>query len=162
MLSSLPDAAKRRRSDRGQALVETAFILFLLLFLILSIFDFSVLFYVYLSLEQGISEATRYQVTGQQLPDPNKAGNFLSRDDSVKMTMRGWNPLITLNDSAFTFEHLNGTTWIAGSGGPNDISRVTVNYNWRLLTPLVSPIFTGGQAALRVSSTMKNEGYPSP
>ena len=87
-------AGKQRRSERGQALVETAFILFLLLFLILAIFDFSVLFYVYLSLEQGISEATRYQITGQQMPDPNSPGNLLSRDDSVNMAVRKSNPLI--------------------------------------------------------------------
>ena len=42
-------------------------------------------------------------------------------------------------------------------GGPNDVGRVTVNYSWQFMTPLVRPFFTNGQVNLRVQSTMKNE-----
>jgi hypothetical protein len=151
----------RWQSEKGQGLVELAMILPLLIFLVLAIVDFSVLFYVYQSMEHGISEATRYGITGQQKPDPENRGNYLSREDSIKLVMRENNPIIVLDNSSFTFEHLSGTSWTTGSGGPNDISRVTVNYEWRPITPLVSALFTGGKIPLRVSSTMKNEGYPA-
>jgi hypothetical protein len=151
----------RWRSEKGQTLVEAAMILILLLFMLFAVIDFSILFYVYQSMEHGISEATRYGITGQQLPDPENPGFFLSREDSIKTVMREKNPIITLDDSCFVFEHWTGTGWTAGSGGPNDISRLTVNYNWRPITPLISVLFPGGQIPLRVSATMKNEGYPT-
>jgi len=148
----------RWQSEKGQALVEAAFVLPLLLLMIFVIFDFSLLFYAYQSMEYGISEATRYGITGQQRANPSGPGN-LTRDESVKLIMRESNPLITLADSSFTFEHLSGATWTAGSGGSGEIARVTVNYNWRPITPLIGGLFTGGQIPLRVSSTMLNEGF---
>jgi hypothetical protein len=162
---NMPTAVRfKRKSEQGQSLVESALVLILLLFMIFAIIDFSVLFYVYISLEQGISEASRYGITGQQRVNPNNPANFLSRDESVKLVMREWNFLVTIPDSGFTFEHrsLNGATWLAGSGGPGDIARVTVNYNWRLLTPFIRSFFPGGQASLRVASTMWNEAYLTP
>jgi len=99
-------------------------------------------------------------VTGNQMDDPNKPGNKLSRPDSIKMAMRQATPTITLTDSAFTFSHLavGGNTWIAGTGGPNEIDKVTIDYTWSLLTPVLRPFFTNGQIHLTVDSAMKNEG----
>jgi hypothetical protein len=151
----------RWQSEKGQSLVEAAIVLLLLLFMIFAVIDFSILFYVYQSMEHGISEATRYGITGQQREDPGNPGSYLSREDSIKLVMREWNPIIVLDNSSFTFEHLSGTFWTAGSGGPSDISRVTVNYNWKPITPLINLLFAGGQIPLRVSSTVKNEGYPT-
>jgi hypothetical protein len=154
-------AEDRWQSDKGQSLIEAAIILPLLLFLVFAIVDFGVLFYVYQSMENGISEATRYGITGQQKPDPQNPGNYLSREESIKVVMREFNPSIVLNNSAFTFEHreLTGTTWDPGSGRPTDICRVTVNYSWRPIVPLISALFANGQVPLRVASTMKNEGF---
>jgi hypothetical protein len=62
-------------------------------------------------------------------------------------------------DSAFTFSHLavGGGSFIAGTGGPNEVERLTVNYTWTLYTPLLRPFFTNGQIRLTAESTMKNE-----
>ena len=46
----------------------------LLLLLTFAIIDFSTVLYIYLTLENGVSQATRYAVTGQQMNDPNNAG----------------------------------------------------------------------------------------
>jgi hypothetical protein len=154
-----PVAGDRWQSDKGQSLIEAAIILPLLLFLIFAIFDFGILLYVYQSMENGIGEATRYGITGQQKPDPQNPGNYLSREDSIKVVMREFNPSIVLDNSAFTFEHFDGTNWVATSGGSGEISRVTVNYSWRPIVPLISALFANGQVPLRVSSTMKNESY---
>jgi hypothetical protein len=54
---------------------------------------------------------------------------------------------------------MGGSSWIAGSGGPNDIGKVTVNYTWNLLSPMLWPFFPGGQIAFKVESVMKNESY---
>jgi len=143
---------ERGRCSRGATLVEAAIITPLLLLLTFSIVDFGSLLYVYLALENGVSQATRYAVTGNQV-----AG--LSREESIRQAMRQATPTLTLADDAFTFTHLVAGTsvWAGGSGGPNDIGRVTVNYNWVLMTPLIRPFFPNGQINVRVESAMKNE-----
>jgi hypothetical protein len=52
--------------------------------------------------------------------------------------------------------------WATGTGGVNDIGKVTVTYPYTLMTPLIRPFFTGGKVHFRVMSTMKNERkFPS-
>ena len=96
----------RWNSSRGANLVEMAMVLPLLLLLTFAIVDFSSLFYVYLALENGVSLATRYGVTGQQMNDPMNPTQLLSREDSVKVAMRQATPTLVIPDTAFTFEHL--------------------------------------------------------
>lgn len=157
-MTSLPQL--RRLSDaKGANLVEAAIITPLLLLLTFAIVDFSLLFYAHLALENGVSQATRYGVTGRLMEDPDNPGGTLSRTDSIKAAMRRATPTLTIGDDAFSFSHMTtgSTTWQNGSGGPNDIERVTINYTWNLYTPLLRPFFTNGAINLRVASTMKNE-----
>ena len=140
------------RTEKGTSLVEAAFIMPLLLLLTFSMVDFATLFYAYLALENGVSQASRYGVTGSQ-------GAGLSRQESIKKAMRQATPTLTIADGAFTFSHLRPGqgNWDAGVGGPNDIDKVTVNYSWALMTPLMRPFFTNGRVTLTVESAMKNE-----
>jgi hypothetical protein len=150
----------RRLSDsKGTSLVEAALLTPLLVLLTISIADFGSLFYVYLALENGASQASRYGVTGNLMDDPLNPGTPLSREDSIKLAMRQATPTLTINDSAFTFTHMapGGGAWLAGSGGANDIGKVSINYTWPLFNPLLWPFFTGGQITLKVDSAMKNE-----
>ena len=147
----------RRLSDsKGANLVEAAIITPLLLLLTFAIVDFSSMFYCYLALEHGVGQATRYAVTGQQL---TTGGVPAGREASIKSAMRTATPTLTIPDSAFTFSFMpvNGSSWSAGLGGPNDVGRVTINYSWQFMTPLIRPFFAGGRINLRVQSTMKNE-----
>lgn len=140
------------RNCRGATMVEAAIMTPLLLLLTFSIVDFACLFYVYLALENGASQATRYAVTGQVV-----AGQ--TREESIKTAMRRATPTLTLDDSVFSFSHLppGGTTWVGGTGGEGDIGKVTVTYPWSLMTPLIRPFFTNGRIIFRVESAMKNE-----
>src|SRR5215470_7671589 len=150
---------RRLRGEKGANMVEAALITPLLLLLTFSIIDFASLFYCYLALENGASQATRYGVTGQLADDPSNPGTALSRADSIKLAMRNATPTITLPDSAFSFSHMpvGGSSWLAGTGGPGEIDKFTVDYNWTLLTPVLRPFFTNGQVHLTVDSAMKNE-----
>jgi Flp pilus assembly protein TadG len=143
---------RRIRSSRGATLVEAAIMTPLLLLLTFSIVDFACLFYVYLALENGASQATRYAVTGQVISGQ-------TREDSIKAAMRQATPTLTLDDSMFSFSHLppGATAWVGGTGAENDIGKVTITYPWSLMTPLIRPFFTGGQITIRVESAMKNE-----
>lgn len=124
----------------------------LLLLLTFSIVDFACLFYVYLALENGASQATRFAVTGNLTPG-------MTREESIKDAMRRATPTLTLDDDMFSFSHLppGGAVWVAGTGAENDIGRVTITYPWNLMTPLIRPFFTGGQIVFRAESAMKNE-----
>jgi Flp pilus assembly protein TadG len=140
------------RNSRGATLIEAAIMTPLLLLLTFSIVDFAGLFYVYLALENGASQATRYAVTGQLQPG-------MTREESIRAAMRRTTPTLTLDDNMFSFTHLppGGTTWLSGTGAENDIGKVSVTYTWNLMTPLIRPFFTNGQIVFRVESAMKNE-----
>ena len=157
------DLARRLRETAGTSIVEAAIITPLLLLLTLSIVDFGALFYVYLALENGVSQATRYGVTGNVMPDPLNPGNNLSHDDSIKTAMRQATPTLTLPDAAFSFQFMpaGGGAWQGGSGGPNQLSKLRVSYTWRLMNPMLWPFFPGGQITFNVESAMKNEGAPA-
>jgi hypothetical protein len=132
----------------------------MLLLLSISIADFGTLFYVHLSIENGVSQATRYAVTGNLVDDPLNPGSKLSREESIKAIMRQATPTLTIGDSSFTFTHQPpaGGAWIAGSGGPGDIGRVEIGYSWTFLNPLLWPFFPpSGQINLKAASSMKNE-----
>ncbi len=149
----------RLRSTRGATLVEAAVITPLLLLITFSIVDFGSLFYCYLALENGVSQATRFAVTGNVLSDPS--GTALDRAGTIMAAMRQATPTLNIPDSAFTFQHMpvGGSSFVAGVGGANDIEKVTVDYTWQLLTPVLRPFFTNGQLHFTVSSMMKNEKF---
>jgi len=103
----------------GTNLLEAAIIVPLLLLLSFSIVDFASMFYVYLTLENGVSQATRFAVTGQTMADPTNPGTQLNRAESIKLAMRQATPTLTIDDSAFSFSFMSppGGSWSAGTGG---------------------------------------------
>jgi hypothetical protein len=159
MKRSLLHRIRRLRDTAGANLLEAAIITPLLLVLTFSIVDFGCLFYVYLALENGASQATRYAVTGNLMDDPNSPGNKLTRVETIKLAMRQATPTLTIADSAFTFAHQapGAGAWVGGTGAPGDVEKLTINYTWRLFTPMLWPFFNNGNINLTVDSIMKNE-----
>src|SRR4051794_36247220 len=147
MRTLLRTVRRLRRTD-GANMVEAAIVAPLLVLLTFTIVDFSSLFYVYLALENGASQATRFAVTG------NVTGG-LSRADSIKNAMRQATPTLNIADGAFTFSHLpvGGGSWVAGTGGPDEVEKLTIDYTWTFFTPVMRPFFTNNQIHLRVAST---------
>jgi hypothetical protein len=150
---------RRLKDNSGSNVLEAAMITPLLLILTFGLVDVASMFYVYLSLENGVSLATRYAVTGNQMDDPANVGQKLSYVDSIKAAMRQATPSLSISDASFTFSHMSpgGTTWLGGAGGPGDVGKVTINYTWAPLTPILTPFLTNGQLAIVVESAMKNE-----
>jgi hypothetical protein len=148
----VPRVSRGLHDCRGTNLLEAALITPLLLMLMFGIVDFASIFWVWLALQNGASQATRFAVTGNQM-------GTLSREESIKAAMRTATPGLTIADGAFSFSHLSpgGSAWIGGVGGPNDIGKVTINYTWPVLTPVLWPFFPGGQVSFAVESAMKNE-----
>jgi Flp pilus assembly protein TadG len=142
----------------GTNLLEAAILTPLLLLLSFSIVDFASIFYVYLALENGVTQATRFAVTGNTLNNPI-TGTALSRQDSVILAMQQATPTLTIDSSAFTFSRLSGGAWSPGFAASGEVGKVSVNYTWNIMTPLLMPFFTNGQVQFTVNSAMKNEGY---
>ena len=114
--------------------------------------EYAAIFYVNLALQNGVSQATRYAITGQVRPGENRVG-------SIKAAMREATPTLTIPDDAFTFEHLppGGGGWVGGVGGPDSVEKVIVEYDWPIMTPLMRPFFSDDYVHFRVESAMKNE-----
>jgi Flp pilus assembly protein TadG len=148
------------RDTAGVNMIEAAIVTPLLLLLTFSIVDFASVFYCYLALETGVSQGTRYAVTGNTLEDPANPGTQLDRVSSIKLATQQATPTITIPDSAFSFYHMpvGGSSFVPGIGGPNEVEKVTVDYTWNVMTPLLRPFFPSGQIRFVVESVMKNEG----
>lgn len=142
----------RLRDSTGANLVEAAIALPLVLLVTFALVEFATLFYVFLALENGVSQATRYAVIGNQLEGS-------SREESIEAAMRDATPTLTIADAEFSFSHLpaGGSEWVSGAGGPDDVAKVTVDHPLTFVSPLVRIFFTNGQIQLTVESTMKNE-----
>jgi len=147
-----PRVVRRLRDSGGQSLLEAAFITPLLLLLTFAIVDFSAMLYVHLALQNGVAQASRFGVTGQ-------TSGGMSREDSIRAAMRNSTPTLTLGDGAFVFSNLppGSGVWAPGTGGAGAIDKVTVNYTWQLMTPVLRPFFPSGEMRFTVESIMKNE-----
>ena len=149
------------RDCAGTNMIEAAIITPLMLLLTFSVVDFASIFYCYLAVENGVSVGTRFAVTGNAMDDPANPGVKLDRMGSIKLAVRNATPTLTLPDAAFTFNHMSpgGSSWSGGVGGPGDLEKVTVDYTWNIMTPLLQPFFPGGVFHLSVASAMKNESF---
>ena len=144
--------ARRLKESTGANIVEMALVLPLLFLLTFSIVDFGSLFYAYLALENGVSQAARYGVTGNVLEGK-------SREESIREAMREATPTLTIEDGAFAFSHLTpgAVAWESGSGEPGDVSKVQVTHSWKLMTPFIREFFASNMVTITVESAMLNE-----
>ena len=153
--SRLRTRIARLRGERGNSMIEAALITPMLLIMTFAILDFSMILYTWLTLESGVSQATRYAITG------NVSGG-MSREESIKAAFRNATPTLNVPDGAFSFSHMSGGGggWTGGAGQPNDIEKVTVTYTYDLmvLQLLMGPLFNTRDITFTVESAMKNEG----
>jgi hypothetical protein len=139
---------RRLGDSTGQALIESAIIAPLLLFVTFGVVDFGWLFYSNLALESGVSQAVRYAVTG-------RVRDGLSREASIKAVMREAAPGLSIEDDDFHFSHLVDGAWVDGVGAPGEVEKLTVTYSHHIL--VFTPFFRDSAIDLRVEAAMKNE-----
>jgi hypothetical protein len=144
------------RGSRGNALVEFAFVLPILVSLIVGTLEFGRLFYLRLAIHSAVREASRFTVTGNVLPDPDHPGEFLSRVDSIVLRLRSAAPGVHLKPSNVEIIGPNGS---GDPGGPGDVVTIRVDYDIDLLTPVVRPVFPGGSHHYSVAVVSQNEPF---
>lgn len=119
--------------------------------LLFTIFDFSHFFWALLTVQNGVTQGTRFAITNRQL-------SGLNREQSIRKAIQDATPGIALADADITF--FNVTTNSAGAGGPNQTIRVSVRHEIEFFTPIMHAVFSGGSVTFQASSTMKNEPPP--
>ena len=154
------------QNHSGQAVVELtlAFILFFTLFM--AIVEFSHLLYTKVTLQHALRTAGRYMITGRTGTDGS--GNSIPRDQMIHDVFCQ-NVIATglqcpsLASGSFTFVCLPspGTACTQPGGGPDQTVLITVILNKPAMTPIGSQFFPSGGVPFTLSTTWKNEPYPT-
>ncbi len=150
------------QSRHGQAVVELTFAFLLFFTMFMAIVEFSHLLYTKLTLQHALRTAGRYMITGNTGTDSN--GNPIPRDQMIHDVFCA-NVIATglqcpSLGTAFTFSCV-GAPCTAPGGGPDQTVLVTVNLTKPAMTPIGSEFFPSGGVPFTLSTTWKNEPWPT-
>ncbi len=150
---------KKQRRDVGQALVEFALILPLLLLIILGILEFSRVFFVYVNLANAAREGTRY---GMVNPSDYDGINQRVRDKIGIVAPEDVDILVSYDTGP------GGVTFIDPTGvSLGNRVVVDVEYSVQSLTPVMQPFWPNGldftvQNVRTIQSVKAAQTMPSP
>ncbi|MRW87494.1 pilus assembly protein [Pseudoduganella sp. FT26W] len=144
------------RRQRGSAVVEMAIVAPVAFLLLIGLIEFSLVFFVTLTMQYAVREGARYAVTGRTDVDPT------SRLKSVMQVIRT-NSMGYLDTVCPVFS-VNGTVSSTANaatvlGAPGDIVVLRLDCTWNLATPIVAAVFPSGQYKFAVAATMQNEAF---
>lgn len=134
--------------QRGQNMVEFAFILPVFLFLIVVIFDFGRAVYYYSAMHNAAREGARYGVIH---PSNADVPNIIAQTKLYAIGLGASSITVTVDNSGY--EYVGGTI--------NPTIKVTVKYNFRPVTPYVAKLLCGcGYLRLSTDAIMRTEALP--
>jgi Flp pilus assembly protein TadG len=153
------------KKSRGQSTVEFALVLPLFALVFFAFVEFGHLFYVKVTLQHALSEAGRYMVTGQNNPVTPEG-----REEEIRA--RFCNNLIGTgipcpeigSDFKFTYggcSDADADGYCDDAGKADAMVTVTATFEKPVFTALFAQFFTGGKANFTVSTTWKNEPFPT-
>jgi len=132
---------KSRRGERGQALVEFAFVGIAFFILVLGMIDVGRAVWNYNTLAQATREGTRYAIVhGSKATDPSGPGDEQAVKDRVAQFGSG------LNSAQLTVT----PTWIDGGNAPGSRVKVTTQYSFQPFFGFLGSV----SIPLKSSSTM--------
>lgn len=129
--------ARKLKNNRGQAIVELAILLPVLLLILMSIFEFGRVFNAYMIISHASREGAR-------------AGSVGNTDTQIEAVISDVTP--TLNSGNMTITIVDS----GGSRNRGDSITVTINYSIDLITPLVGTVI-GDPVVLDASTVMRIE-----
>jgi Flp pilus assembly protein TadG len=148
---------KRNRRCRGQALVEFTLVAMIFFLLSFAVIDFSWLLFNQMNMQDAVREAARYASTGNHIPNPSTPGSNFSRIASITQILE--NSATGSNIQSIVISSALGG--VGSAGAPGDTVTVKAVCDIPLLTTVLSGIFPANQFNFTVSSTFKNEPFPS-
>jgi Flp pilus assembly protein TadG len=141
--------------QRGNSMLEFAFVLLPLMAVLLAVVDYSMAIFMKVTLQHAVREGTRYAVTWQTL-----AGK--GQDASIKAIVQknamgflsGTTGAAKINIQYYLADTFTATT----ANDPGNIIDVSVqNYTWKWIAPLYRQ---GGNIAFTVHAMDRMEGLP--
>jgi hypothetical protein len=138
------------RSTSGQGLVEFVLAIPFVLFLFLGIFEFGRFYYTRLTMQHAVSEAARFAITGNVLPDT--VGNPMTRANSIVEVIGRNARTLDLDVERIAIDP-------ADAGGPGDVVRVSADFTFQFVVPGYRRLFPDGELEFQVSTSMKNEPF---
>ena len=191
MVDFLPRAFPKSRTlgDKGQAIVEFAFVAPVLIAILCGIMEFSGILFAQTLLEGGARQASRFGITGAetagisredmilQIIDDNAYG--IIETDQIEMETLIYETFSAVGQPE-PFEDTNGNGIIeegefidingndewdedqgeAGLGGPGDVVVYRLRYDWSIMIPIFTPFF-GDTVALDANVAVRNEPFGS-
>lgn len=142
--------------ESGGATVEFALVATLFCMLLFGCFDFGMLMYSQITLQNAVREAGRYAMTGNHLADPDHAGQSLSRIASI--TRVAQQAAMGLSVSNIQVSSIKGGS--GNAGGPGDTVTISLTANLPLVIGLIGQYFNHGKYTTTVSATFRNEPFP--
>lgn len=163
-----PNTFKRLRDrEQGATIIEFALTAIFFFFIVFAIFEFSLLYWVNLTMQHAVREGARYAVTGRKDLDPGDPDDptyQLQRYKAVIQQIKNQSmglynkvhPTIVVNG----VEYGDPENYPAGMfGNPGEVIVLQLNCSWPLLTPMFQPYLNGGDYRFSVAATMRNEGF---
>lgn len=150
----------RKRGERGQALVEFAFVGMAFVLFMFAIIEGGRLFESWITVQHASREAARWGVTGQ-VTCPEATDDRLTciearAAEGLDTLMDPGTAQITVSNYAFP-DYLDPAT-ANDPGGPCDLLEVNIDYDHQVVVPLIDAI-TGSIISLSTSERMVNEPF---
>lgn len=160
-------------NTKGQTTVEFALAAIVLFTFVFAIIDFALMFYVNLTMQHAVREGARYAITGQVDQRGQGAENGEHRKKAMIKKMiesahglyeKNANPKkdptvsVLTPSSDPTFSNYTGRP-VNDTGEPTEIIKVSLEYSWPLLTPILRPFFQDGKYSFVVRATMRHEAW---
>ena len=139
----------RLRCELGQSVVEFALVVPVFLAMICGIVEFSRLYYVRLTVRDIAQEATRFAVTGQQLPDP-VTGKLMPRAASINGVVRK-----SAEDRRVSVDSVKINP--ADGGKPGEVVQIRVFYQYQFTLAPLRKLLPTAPFYFSAASSMKNE-----
>lgn len=144
----MPIPIIRNRTSQGSTLIEFALAAPLCFLLLLAAFDFCLMLYSQQTLQSAVSEAARFGITGQRLPDPDDPTVPLSRGASIRAVFERY--AVALDRRQIDLRLTDG--------GP----RATLDLRARYPYPWLLPGLLGQRVSVTLEgrATLRNEPFP--
>lgn len=150
-----------RRRQSGATIVEMAIVAPVLLLVLLSLLELSLMFFATLTMQYAVREGARYAITGQSNLDPNTTGQ--QRYAAVIQKIR--NNSIGFYDKMSPVISVNGTSYASTAysnamfGGAGGLIVLKIDCDWKVTTPLLAAFFADGKYHFAVATAMRNEFF---
>jgi Flp pilus assembly protein TadG len=150
------------RRQSGATVVEMAIVMPVLLLVLLSLLELSLMFFATLTMQYAAREGARYAVTGQSNLDPNASNQqrYAAVIQKIRTSSMGMydklTPVISTNGTAYS-----SSTYSSGMfGAAGSITVLRLDCDWKVTTPLLAVFFANGKYHFAVAATMRNEYFP--